>query len=149
MVSAVARHTVRKQFIISESFPSQQCASNVPFGQMMFFLLPVVRRLASCSNLFLTHSLVGVAARWSRIHPTLYYTCLLSRSLPSSDPLLHTPPSLRCHCPLMCSHLSPVWLQCVCRTAYPLSSMSSGMGRRSGRGEFSISSSLTVNTWQY
>lgn len=51
---------------------------------------------------------------------------------------LHHPPSSTFHSFPFSSVSAPVWLQCVCRTVYPLSSMSSGMERRSGRGEFSI-----------
>lgn len=74
--------------------------------------------------------------------------------------LLHTPPPslihlpfchnshfltrhFACHLPSSIIHSlpfssvsAPVWLRCVCRTVYPLSSTSSGMERRSGRGEF-------------
>lgn len=39
--------------------------------------------------------------------------------------------------------LSTVWLQCVCRMVYLLSSTSSGTEKRSGRGDFSHTIALT------
>lgn len=73
-----------------------------------------------------------ISSCWSTYYSVItltFSTLHFPRHLPSS--IIHSFP--------FSSASSLVWLRCACRTVYPLSSTSSGMERKSGRGEFSKS----------
>lgn len=124
------------QHLLSSWNPNYCCLFLFHFNMFLMWWLLFPPHNLSLSSSTITYAInllyTRISSCWSTYYSVItltFSTLHFPRHLPSS--IIHSFP--------FSSASSLVWLRCACRTVYPLSSTSSGMERKSGRGEFSKS----------